>query len=487
MSAQNPAPAAAGPDPVPRPVIRGRAWAGIAAAVILAAGVSGCAAAEPPPPMGIRCSGPTLRAPDSGNVYYGLTPSPPPASAVPGAPYQAGTMAPAALPDAPDPDDLSYGYKADGGLTISLVNVTAGSAGPVWTVAMRDPPGMRDAGAGLSLDPHDGYVVATGGSQGQFIAAVSSSGIAGPACVLPRFAADRNVELLPHSGVLILANPAEPVVQPGDFWLDGYSTSTGRRLWSIPADTSISDGFVTFTTDSGTLYVWQARDARVSAYNAGTGSHLWTAGVPGTQAGAGDNGLLAAFGGRVYAAFDVGVATLVTAMSATSGAIEWHYAMPPVGSSSQITVTRVGSGEVLLADGQATEELLLSAATGVTLSSAAGSTGAAVDNPELQVCYPGGQLAVAVPDSGSIHVLSADQRQDRTVPIAPGQVDVAVTGTEAYVRQQQPGAPVLGYDLATGRLLWTAPAPGVPGDATLQAFNGGFILEAQGSAGVIYL
>ncbi len=462
-----------------------RAWLGIAGAIVVATGLTGCGSA--PPPLSISCSGSTLTAPDTSDVYYGLTPSPPPVSAVPETPHPAGSVPLAALPDALDPDDLNYGYKAVRNSTISLISAEMGSVGPLWSVALRAPQGSQGSDPALNLDPHNGYAIVTGGNQGQFIAAVSSGGRAGPACILPPFTTtQRHVELLPHAGVVILANPAEPGNQQGDFWLDGYSTRTGKRLWSIEAGTSIADAGVAFIAASDTVYLWQSSDARVAAYNARTGRHLWTAGHARTQVTASDNGLLAAFGGRVYATFDNGASTQVTAMNGASGAVVWQRTVPSVATSTQIAVTEVGSGQVLLGDAGSGQELLVSAATGATLASAVGEPGAAVDNPEMQVCSLNGVPAIAIPEDGAIRLLSADRSDDRTIVIPKGQgVQVAVTGTEAYVRVPQPGAPVEGYDLATGELVWTTPAPGMPGDATMFAFAGGFVLEGQ-AGGTVY-
>lgn len=58
-------------------------------------------------------------------------------------------------------------------------------------------------------------------------------------------------------------------------------------------------------------------------------------------------------------------------------------------------------------------------------------------------------------------------------------MSVAVTDTEAYVLPPQHGAPMYGYDLATGRLLWTVPVPGNEGNDSVAAFDGGFVVSSQ--------
>jgi hypothetical protein len=50
-----------------------------------------------------------------------------------------------------------------------------------------------------------------------------------------------------------------------------------------------------------------------------------------------------------------------------------------------------------------------------------------------------------------------------------------------YARAQSAGAPVYGYDLATGKVKWKVRAPGTSAQAGVGAFNGGFaVLDRSG-------
>lgn len=127
---------------------------------------------------------------------------------------------------------------------------------------------------------------------------------------------------------------------------------------------------------------------------------------------------------------------------------------------------------------------------GFQLASAAVGQAAAGPNSQPQLCYPAGQIAVAVTGKGAIYLLSADSADNRTIPIAAGNdVNVADTDTEGYVDAGQAGAPVSGYDLATGELLWTVPVPKSLGsDAQVSAFDGGFLVGAlaRGDGSIAY-
>lgn len=469
---------------------RCRAWTGAAAAVLLAAGLGGCGSGGPQP-LSVRCSGPTLAVPDSSEVYAPSAILPPPFTAVTGTPHAVSAAQGATLGSV-DPDNPRYGYTSPrGAWSVSLVSNAGGQ--PAWTTALRAPRGIPGSKAFLNAPvTHYGYEILTGAgvnSEKQYVTAVSSAGKQGPACVLPPLAGSADdTDLLPHAGVLLLQNPLSSSGGSGSFQLDGYSTSDGHRLWSVSTDTSLATG-TKFLTAGDTVYVWQRRDAEVAAYDARTGQHLWTASVGSPDPLQSDNGLLGAFGGRVYAAFDGGTATQVAAFDGASGALEWKRAVPPDDLGDGDAVTQVGAGEVLLGGSSSHKELLLSVRTGAVLAEATGSAGAAVDNENLQVCYPAGQLAVAVPDAvpygTAIHVLSADPSEDRTIAIPRANaLDIAITATEAYVLPASKGAPVYGYDLATGKLLWTVPAPGISSDTLLYAFDGGFML--QGSVNLTY-
>lgn len=458
-----------------------RAWAGLGAALILAAGLSGCGSSGPAP-LSISCSGPTLTSPDSGDVSNSGPVTPPPVSAVPGAPKAASTAG-VSLPDAVDPDNPSLGYQGGKGFSLSLIS-DSGQGQPMWTAELRAPSSVSGSSSTLyAPDAHYGYVIMEGGSlKGQYITAVSSAGQQGPACVVPQPpTAANDVELLPHAGVLIIQNPLIPSTESGDFRLDGYSTTTGQRLWSVPTSTPFPTGAVKYMLSGDTVCIWEKAGGDVAAYSVATGQHLWTTSL-GSDPDSSDDGLLGAFGGRVYAAFDDGKTVQVAAIDGVHGTISWKVSFPSPEAISSVGVSQVGTGEVLLGDSQRHQMLLLRAKNGAVVTKASSaSPGAAVENQQVQVCSPGGHPAVAVPESGAIHVLSDDPAYDRTITIPKANIlDIAVTATEAYVLPSQAGAPVYGYDLATGKLLWTVPAPlGSSSNTLLYAFDGGFMLQGS--------
>ncbi len=479
-SADHPFPSTADVRSGRRLMSPGRAWASLGTAVILAAGLSGCGSSGPAA-LSVRCSGPTLTAPDTSEVFSGGAVSPPPVASVPGIPraVSAGQLS---LPDAVDPDNPSLGYQGPKGFSLSLISDT-GDGQPAWTAELRAPSSVSGSDSSLyAPDTHYGYAIMEGGGlRAQYITAVSSAGQQGPACVLPQLpTAGNDVELLPHAGVLIAQNPLNPGGS-GDFRLDGYSTSTGQRLWSVPTDTPFERDKVKYLLAGDTVCIWEEAGGDVAAYSAVTGQHLWTTSLN-SDPFASDDGLLGEFGGHVYAAFDDGTTVRVAAIDGVHGTISWKTSFPSPEAINSVGVTQVGTGEVLLGDTERHQMLLLNARNGAVLAKASStSPGAAVQNQELQLAYPGGHLAVAVPESGAIHVLSDDPAYDRTITIAKANtLDIAVSSTEAYVLPSQAGAPVYGYDLATGKLLWTVPAPpGSSSDTLLNTFDGGFMLQGS--------
>jgi hypothetical protein len=479
-SGDNPFLATADVRPGRRLMNPGRALACLGTAGMLAGGLSGCGSSGPAA-LSVRCSGPTLTTPDTSQVVSAGAVSPPPVASVPGTP-RAVTAAQLSLPDAVDPDNPSLGYEGGKGFRLSLISDT-GAGEPVWTAELRAPSGVSGSGSSLyAPDTHYGYAIVIGGNdRAEYITAVSSAGQQGPACVVPQLpTAANDVELLPHAGVLILQNPLNPGAS-GDFRLDGYSTSSGQRLWSVPTGTPFPKERVKYLVAGDTVYIWEDGSGDVAAYSAHTGQHLWTTSLNSNPLSS-DDGLLGAFGGHVYAAFDDGTTVQVAAIDGAHGSVSWKTSFPSPEANNTVGVTQVGTGEVLLSDSDRHQMLLLKARNGAVLATASStSPGAAVDNQELQVAYPGGHLAVAVPESGAIHVLSDDAAYDRTITIPKANIlDIAVTSTEAYVLASQAGAPVYGYDLATGKLLWTVPTPpGTPSDTVLYAFDGGFMLQGS--------
>jgi outer membrane protein assembly factor BamB len=468
------------------PISSRRSWPAGAAAVILAAAISGCSGSSGPASLSVHCSGHDLTAPDSGQAFASGQPLTPPVTAVPGTPRPAGTMVNRDLPDALDPSDVNYGYSAGEDWSVSRIS-GSGSGRPVWSLTLRVPRGVSRSEPDLQVLAQYGYATVLGGNHGQYIATVSASGRPGPACVLPPFAAtDRPVDLLPHVGVIVLANPTEPAQPTGsgdDYWLDEYSTTTGQRLWSVPTGTSVAEQTADFMVDKNTVYVFDQEDAEVVAYDAATGQHLWTTdfGVNGNPE-MNDNGLLAAADGRVYAMVDASTSSQILAVSDTDGKVAWKRAVPQANILSDVTVSQIARNQVLVSDSDNSEAYLLNASSGATLATQAVTSSASAP----QLCDPNGQVVVAFAESGRIAMLSADPGYTRTMTILSGSdVKVAITGTVAYVRPPKAGAPVYGYDLATGERLWTVPAPGSPADAGLYAFDGGFMVQGD-VTGTVY-
>lgn len=169
---------------------------------------------------------------------------------------------------------------------------------PVWSTVLSVPRRLARP-APMYLAAHQGYAVVTAntgipqvsGGPGDYIGAVSSTGQAGPGCAVPDNAATSNyAEMLPHAGVLLLENPlakdeSPPVPFPQDNWLDGYSTATGKRLWSILINSDGDNPEIVPVGD--TVYVWLDDSGQTAAYDARTGRQLWTR-ASGLQASAKD-------------------------------------------------------------------------------------------------------------------------------------------------------------------------------------------------------
>jgi outer membrane protein assembly factor BamB len=445
--------------------------AAVAAAVVLAASLSGCASGGSAP-LSIHCSGRSLPAPDASENFPDGPVSTPTVTAVPGVPRATG--APTGLePDVLDPGDPRYGYLAQG-WQVSYVSGAGGR--PAWSLTLRAPSGMPRSDPQLTLVPYDGYAVAHGGAQQQYLTAVSSTGRAGPECTVPPGATqDEPVDLLPHAGVLVLANPVGTPRGRGEYSLEGYSTATGARLWSVPSGTSFANGPVEYLVGGDTAYVLEGDTPKIAAYDARTGQQLWITSVP--EAVAGSGGPLAVIEGRFYVTVNRKHSSQLLALNDTNGKILWERSLPLVRAFADLAVSQAGSGQVVLSDLDTSGLYLLDAGTGATLAARVAPAGFTQSSWPPVICHLGGRLAVAVPADGQIDVLSADPAYDRAIPIpSGGTVSVAVTDTLAYVRAPDPGAPVYGYDLATGELAWTLPEPASPADAVLYAFDGGFSL-----------
>jgi outer membrane protein assembly factor BamB len=389
------------------------------------------------------------------------------------------------LPQQTDPGNASYGYTTSG-WSVSRIS-GSGLGQPVWTLSLHPPRGVPGSEPDLDVLPQYGYTTVVGGNRGQYITAVSAKGQAGPACVLPEFAAtDRPVDLLPHVGVVVLGNPPEPEVSTGSndqYWLDGYSTSTGKRLWSVPTGRDVSENSADFMVDKDTVYNFNTGSGQVEAYAAATGQHLWTTsfGFNGNTL-TDDNGLLAASGGLVYAMVDATTRSEILAVNGVNGDVVWKRSVPVASSLSDVTVSPIAPGQLLLADSDSNKAYLLDPHTGATLAAEPVQlSGKRTSPPEL--CDPNGQRTVAFSENGHIVTLAAAPGDTGTFAIASGDTSVATSGTIAYVRAEQADAPVRGYSLATGKLLWTVPDPHSGADGILFSFEGGF--EVQDDPGTI--
>jgi outer membrane protein assembly factor BamB len=484
---------AAGSRPGRRRTSGTAAGVSLSVAAFLGAGLAGCGSSGGPPALTVRCTGHTLPGPDTPEVFENDPLLPPPVTAVSGIPRQSGTDLATTLPDTADPADPALGYKAVGqSWRVEMIS-GSGAGQPMWSATLSVPGGVPGSEADLNLLAHEGYAIATGGSQGQYISAVSATGRTGPACLVPQFAAtDSHTELLPHAGIVILPNPTSQEASNayGDsYWLDGYSTSTGQRVWSISADTAVAQTGPDFIASNDTVYVWQGKDVQAAAFNARTGQHLWTASFSNADHYPDDNGLLGVIGDTAYVMADNLSSTLVVALNVTNGAVRWKRTLPQASATSDVAITQVGDGQILLGDSDNNREYLITSSTGAAVAVIAVGPDASGQNDQLQVCHPAGQLSIAIPGDGAIHLLSAGSGARRTIAIPPGKdVNVAIADTEAYVLPEQAGAHVYGYDLATGKLLWTVPTPGSSAaHSVLYAFDGGFVLNNLDSrTGVLY-
>lgn len=461
----------------------------VVVAMLLAALATGCGTgARRPGALAVRCSGPSIPVADGGARWAGDNrgnPQPRPFPGLRGGPKLAGVVH-GALPAEADPGDLRYGYLLN---DWRLSRVAAATGRTVWSVTIPVPADIRRTSPhpDLYVSSYPGYVVVHGFAMGRgpgrgFVAAVTASGRSGPACVLPGYAHDDRLELLPHAGVLVVGRT--PGLEPGlkGRWVDSYSTTTGKRLWAQP-----DDGF---TVSGDSVYLWAPAGTRtgenggdIASYQARTGKRRWHT-DPGDVSLLTSGDPLAVFGGRVYAfaAPSAGASWQLVALRAGDGKVLWRTSRPAVSGYPQdddVTLVPVGATEAVAEDSTlnkpwAGASYLLDASDGAVTASLRG--GAA----QIAVCYPGGTPAVAVAESGRIRVLSADPAADRTIAIPAGdligQVDVVVTDAVAYVRKEAANAPVMGFDLATGRRAWTVAAPGVPSNAQIIPIEGGFFL-----------
>lgn len=314
------------------------------------------------------------------------------------------------------------------------------------------------------------------------------------------------MELLPHAGVVIVGARQGPGPSgANDHWTDGYAVAGGKRLWSVPGGGNGDEP--EYTVDRDTVYVWldaanEDGHEDIAAYDVRTGKRRWITDPGANSDPLGAEPLLSVFGGHVYvmagADSDNGTTNpwQLLALRTTDGKRAWRFRTPATedvsedGGEGEYTVTPVGAGQVLVSyqvskgtgntDSYSTSYLyLLNTSTGAVVSSMPGPSS---DPDQIQVCDPAGHTAIAVAGAGRIRVLSADAGISRTIKIPAGNSNVQITDRVAYVRKIRKDAPVAGYDLATGRLAWKAPAPHTPNDADLIAFNGGFAVSKSGTS-----
>jgi outer membrane protein assembly factor BamB len=444
-------------------------WTALALAVVLMAGLSACGGGSGPAALSVRCTGRTLPGPDSTDQNDVALPATP--TAVAGIPHAAvATEVPVII----DPADPHHGYDHHGW---EVVREAATGGRTQWSATIRPPGTVQTSDdADLSLSPYTGYVIATGGNRGQDIAAVSAQGTVGPVCALPPYDAfDGTVALLPHAGIVIAANPTSSSAGGKDYWLNGYSTATGKRIWSADTRTSEAERGVGLVVSGDTAYVWQEQTGDIAAYDARTGHRSWLTASGTTEQFPPGSDLLGVSDAKIFVLADQEKSSRVEALNSATGKIIWRRDLPEPVLNNQISLDQIGTGLVAVA-GSGRRDYLLDAADGTIVSSLPVQASAG----EPQLCTVYGEPAVTVVENGALGVLSSDQADNRTISIPPGKsVGVAVASTMAYVRAEQANAPVYGYNLATGRRVWTMPVPRSVGAGNLYAVDGGFALQQE--------
>jgi PQQ-like domain len=448
----------------------------IVVALIAAGAICGCGSSPRPPAIALRCAGPALAVADSPVVGPNGPQLPTPVTALGGPPERYRSAAPS-LPDLLDPDDPRYGYVASG-WRVSRVDTETGKR--VWSIMIR-PPGLappRHLPQRLTLEPHHGYVLAEGHVRNHsFVAAVSQTGRGGPACTLPPgIAGSGAATLLPHAGVLVISSPRDEGADGGDSYVEGYDSSSGKRIWFAPTHSSAAAGPASFVVADDDAYVWQTRDGRIAAYDVHTGDRHWT--VDSHTLVPPDTGLVAAFQHRLYVLINRGTFSWLAALRGSDGKIVWERPESWFARPSNVTISELAPSRLLLSDNASATRLttisLLAAATGRALYSMAGHI------YRVETCRPASHTAVALIADGRIDVLGIDPAYDMTIRIPHGpDVAVAVAASMAYVRVARFAQPVIGYDLTTGRHIWTVTAPSSPASAHIEAVDGRFALSAR--------
>jgi len=344
-----------------------RFWGALALAVTLVAGLSACSEDNGPAALSVRCTGHDLPGPDTYETGQNDVTLPAAPAAVTGVPHAAATAPATRVPDVLDPADPHYGYDARGW---DVIRETAAGGPARWSATIR-PPGTAQTSddAGLSLLPYPGYVIARGGREGLDIAAVSDQGAVGPACALPPYgASDSTVTLLPHAGILLAVDPTTSSPDGKDYWLNGYSTTTGKRLWSVDTHTRDDGRGAGFAVSGDTAYVWQELTGKVAAYNTRTGHQFWLedSGTVVSFPPGGD--LLGVSDGKVYILAEQNDSSRVEALNSATGTIIWRRDLPKPALNNQISVGQVGTGLVVVA-GAGHRDYLLDGTNGTVVSS----------------------------------------------------------------------------------------------------------------------
>jgi outer membrane protein assembly factor BamB len=355
-----------------------------------------------------------------------------------------------------DVDDPRFGYLVDG-WTVTRVEAATGRV--EWTVtvpleAVASP--ALPAGDDTGLDVEHGYVLVRGGAGDGYVGAVGSTGTVGPVCA--RRSASKRFELVPPVGVAVVSNPVEP-------WVEAHSVSDGRRRWAVRAETFLVRGDVAYASDGGT----------VSAYQVRSGKRRWSAGPDlfGPNEELGGVRLLGVLDGRVYALSELNERLVV--LRATDGRVSWRQQVPRRFASTT-SVHRVNSDFVLWRSSYEGRARLVDARTG-TVVQTRDIASRFVDTP--QTVSFNGRPAIVQPSEGRIDVIGPDQRDNRTIDIPSGLVNVVVTDTVAYVRPlRDDEQAIFGHDLATGQLRWRLDLPTTARYGPVP-FDGGFAIPDQ--------
>lgn len=425
-----------------------RALLAVTTAVVVVT-MSGCSkGVSAPAAIAVRCRPGSFHPAVSGDSRKPVTV---PARAVAGIPRRLGS----------EPQQPS-GYRFTG-WTLSQLAPTGEKE---WTIPVPRPE--TDSGHPseytASIESHSGYQVVEGGPDDAAIAAVSSSGKAGPVCAS---ASSQALSILPGAGIAVTMN--------GRAWIEGHRVSDGKRAWARRGG---EDGF---DVAGGTLVT---RDrGKIAAIDTRSGHQQWStnAHVLGSDDDLSGPDSVSVFAGRVYALSEDN--KRLTALDLSNGHVLWRLPLP-ASAASDTYVIRVASDLVAVTDTRTNRVRLVDA-----------KTGAVLQNRSLAELTPSDSAAVRVDDrpvyvaSGAdrLEVLGAEARDNHTIHLPHGRTTDVITDTMAYVlvlRDDASPTAVFGYDLATGQRKWQVPAPAGAGQVI--AHNGWFEILTQGKRTVRY-